>query len=187
MKVQPTSLPGVLLFEPTVHTDARGWVYESFHVERYAQAGLTSPFVQDNQARSVAGCVRGLHYQLRRPQGKLVRVVRGSAFDVCVDIRVGSPTFGRWFAEMLTEANRLQLYVPPGFAHGYCVPDGECELVYKCTDFWDPSDEYGIRWDDPAIGIPWPVTAPILSERDRSLPLLSDAGANLPRYREPNA
>ncbi len=174
-----------MVIEPVLHQDARGWVYESYRSERYAQAGLPKTFVQDNHASSVSGCVRGLHYQLRNPQGKLVRVVRGQAFDVCVDIRLGSPTFGHWIGELLTEHNRLQLYIPPGFAHGYCVPDGVCEVEYKCTAEWDPSDEFGVRWDDPAIGITWPLSSPVISARDRALPLLHEAVQNLPQFRSP--
>ncbi len=182
MNVIKTELEGVLIIEPRVFSDARGWFFESYHSERCAAAGLPRQFVQDNHSRSVQGTLRGLHYQLRRPQGKLVRVVRGSAFDVAVDIRRGSPTFGRWLAVTLSAENRREVYIPPGFAHGFCVPQEECELEYKCTDYHAPGDEYGIRWDDPVIGVQWPVRAPFLLEKDRRYAGLSADRPDLPEY-----
>src|SRR3989475_10526009 len=165
MNVVPTALPGVLVIEPRLFEDRRGFFFETYHAGRCAVAGLPERFVQDNHSRSVPGTLRGLHYQLLRPQGKLVRVVRGSVFDVAVDIRRGSPTFSRWVGVELSAANKRQLYVPPGYAHGYCVPDEAAEVEYKCTDFYAPEDEHGIVWNDSAIAIDWPLQHPLLSEK----------------------
>lgn len=163
--------------------DARGFFFESYHAERYAAAGLPR-FVQDNHARSLPGTLRGLHYQLHHAQGKLVRVLRGSIFDVAVDIRRGSPTFGRWVGATLSADNKRQLYVPAGYAHGYCVPDETSEVEYKCTDFYAPDDEHGVAWNDPTIAITWPVQDPLLSERDRAYRPLSVDRTDLPEYAE---
>jgi len=183
MNVVRTDLEGVLLIEPRVLPDARGFFFESYHADRYAAAGLPARFVQDNHSCSTPGTLRGLHYQLRHPQGKLVRVLRGSIFDVTVDIRRGSPTFGRWVGVELSAENKRQLYVPPGYAHGFCVPGEASEVEYKCTDFYAPEDEHGVLWNDPAIGIAWPVKTPLLSEKDRAYQPLSRDRADLPQYR----
>ena len=180
MNVVATALDGVVIIEPRVFGDARGFFFESYHADRYAAAGLPARFVQDNHSCSAPGTLRGLHYQLRRAQGKLVRVLRGSIFDVAVDIRRGSPTFGRWVGVTLSAENKRQLYVPPGYAHGFCVPDEPSEVEYKCTDFYAPEDEHGVAWNDPAIAIAWPVTNPVLSERDRAYQPLSRDRTDLP-------
>ena len=184
MKVAATALPGVLLVEPEVFSDARGFFLETYHREKYAASGIHASFVQDNHSHSTRGTLRGLHAQCRRPQGKLVRAVRGSMFDVAVDIRVGSPCFGRWTGAMLSGDNFCQLYIPPGFAHGFCVLSEEVDVEYKCTDLYAPEDEITIAWDDPAIGIEWPVRAPVLSEKDRSAPQLAALRDRLPRFEE---
>ncbi len=182
MKVIPTELPGVLIVEPQVFGDERGFFLETYHQQRYAEAGLPERFVQDNHSRSMPGTLRGLHYQLNHPQGKLVRCVRGAIFDVAVDIRRGSPTFGKWVGVELSEENKRQCYIPPGFAHGFCVPRTLSEVEYKCTALYDPADERGVLWNDPGIGIAWPVTAPLLSPRDGGFAPLSTNRDDLPRY-----
>lgn len=182
MKVLETELPGVVIIEPAVHGDARGFFLESWHARRYAEYGLAATFVQDNHSRSSRGVLRGLHYQLRQPQGKLVRVVSGEVFDVAVDIRKGSPTFGRWSGVTLTAENHRQIYVPPGFAHGFCVVSDVADFLYKCTDYYAPEDERGIRWDDPDIGIAWPDMQYALSEKDSRNGLLAELDAELPVY-----
>ena len=179
VKVIKLSLPEVLLIEPTIFADDRGYFLEIFQAERYADQGVTSPFVQDNLSFSRQGVVRGLHYQLKRPQGKLVTAVQGEVYDVVVDIRRGSPTFGSWVSTILTGENGRQLYIPPGFAHGFCVVSDTAAFLYKVTDYYAPGDEYGIRWDDPALGIPWPVAEPILSAKDRGYPGLQEAPREL--------
>jgi dTDP-4-dehydrorhamnose 3,5-epimerase len=173
-------IPGVVLVEPRVYGDARGFFMEVYHKDRFAEAGIDAEFVQDNHSRSEGRVVRGLHYQLRHPQGKLVRVIVGAIFDVAVDIRRTSPTFGRWVGTILSAENRLQLYIPPGFAHGFCTCSDAAEVVYQCTDFYDRDDERGIYWNDPDIGIAWPIRAPTLSERDQRNPRLHDSRADLP-------
>jgi dTDP-4-dehydrorhamnose 3,5-epimerase len=180
VRVVPTELPGVVIIEPDVHRDGRGFFLETYHADRYRDHGMPGPFVQDNHSQSVAGTLRGLHLQLRRPQGKLIRVVEGEVFDVAVDVRRGSPTFGRWVSVTLTADNFRQCYVPPGFAHGFCVVSPIAQLEYKCTDLYDPASEIGIAWNDPAIGISWPVTDPILSQRDSRHPTLAELGDRLP-------
>jgi dTDP-4-dehydrorhamnose 3,5-epimerase len=182
MKVTPTAHPEVLLIEPEVFRDARGFFMESFHAEKYREHGLPDAFVQDNHSRSTRAVVRGLHYQLQRPQGKLVRVACGAVFDVAVDIRKGSPRFGHWAAQVLSEENRHQLYIPPGFAHGFCVLSEQADVLYKCTDFYRPGDEFGIAWDDPDIGIRWPELDYILSDKDRHHPRLQASEDRLPGY-----
>jgi len=182
VKVVPTALPGVVIVEPRVFEDQRGLVFESYQAARYAAAGLPERFVQDNHSRSLPGTLRGLHYQLRRPQGKLIRVVVGSVFDVAVDIRRGSPTFGRWVSVELSAANKRQLYIPPGFAHGYCVPSEASEVEYKCTEYYAPEDERGLAWNDPTIAIAWPVTTPVISDKDKAFPRLTRDSADLPMY-----
>ena len=168
MKVIPTALEGVLVLEPRVFGDARGFFSESYNHRAFAQAtGLDVNFVQDNHSRSRKGVLRGLHYQIRQPQGKLVRVVRGAVFDVAVDMRQDSPTFGQWVAEILSAENGRQLWLPEGFAHGFYVLDGPATLLYRCTDHYNPSAEQTLRWDDPHIGIAWPLQgAPLLSPKD---------------------
>ena len=149
---------------------------ETYHLEKYRAGGIPGPFVQDNHSRSLRGTLRGLHAQRRRPQGKLVRAVDGEMFDVAVDIRRDSPTFGRWVGARLSGENFQQLYVPPGFAHGFCVLSEVVNVEYKCTDFYDPADEIGLAWNDPDVGIEWPIRAPFISAKDRGLPALKDLG-----------
>ena len=172
MKFVQTLLPGVVIVEPDVFRDARGFFLETFHAARYREGGIPYDFVQDNHSRSVRGTLRGLHAQRRRPQGKLVRVVQGEIFDVAVDIRPGSPTFGRWEGARLSAENFRQIFVPPGFAHGFCVLSETAEVEYKCTDFYDPKDEIGARWD--SAGIDWPIERPLLSPKDAALPTLAE-------------
>jgi dTDP-4-dehydrorhamnose 3,5-epimerase len=174
LKFLPTDIDGVLLVEPDVFRDPRGFFLETFHARKYREGGIAADFVQDNHSRSGRGTLRGLHSQLRRPQGKLVRAVRGEIFDVAVDLRPGSKTFGRWTGATLSEENFRQIWVPPGFAHGFCVLSEMAEVEYKCTDFYDKGDEIGILWNDPAIGIDWPVEEPLLSAKDAALPRLSE-------------
>lgn len=170
MTFTDTSIPGVILIEPKVYEDARGYFMESFEARRFAEAGIPTSFVQDNQSGSRRGTLRGLHYQIRQPQGKLVRVVVGEVFDVVVDLRRDSPTFGKWLGTTLSAANRRQLWVPPGLAHGFYVVSDWAEVVYKATDYYAPDAERTLLWNDPALGIEWPIPpgeAPILSEKDR--------------------
>jgi dTDP-4-dehydrorhamnose 3,5-epimerase len=186
MRFTATELPGVVLIEPDVHRDARGFFLESYHQARYAEGGIPGPFVQDNHSHSVRGTLRGLHAQLRRPQGKLVRAVEGEMFDVAVDIRRGSPSFGRWLGLVLSGDNFRQLYIPPGFAHGFCVLSERVHVEYKCTDFYDPAGEVSIAWSDPEIGIRWPLSESIaLSPRDAGAPRLRELGDRLPAYEGP--
>lgn len=167
MRVITTEIPGVIIVEPDVHRDARGYFLETFHAAKYAAAGIPEVFLQDNHSCSVQHTLRGLHLQVRKPQGKLVRVVQGDIWDVAVDVRPGLPTFGRWTATRLTAENFRQLFVPPGCAHGFCVLSETAQVEYKCTQLYDPTDEVGIAYDDPDLAIEWPVKAPILSDRDR--------------------
>ena len=184
MHVVTTAVPGVLVVEPVVHRDARGEFLETYHAERYRAAGIAPAFVQDNQSSSVARTLRGLHAQLgERPQGKLVRVLQGEVFDVAVDVRRGSPTFRRWVGVRLSRDNFRQLYVPPGFLHGFCVLSEGAEIAYKCTEWWDASAEIGVRWDDPELGIEWPIRDPLLSPKDAGAPLLNELLERLPVYR----
>lgn len=182
MKITPMAIPEVLLIEPDVHGDTRGFFMESWHARKYAEQGLDVAFVQDNHSRSRRGVLRGLHYQLEVPQGKLVRVTAGRVFDVAVDIRRGSPSFGRWVGYELSGENFRQLYVPPGFAHGFCVLSESADFLYKCTDFYAPETEYGIRWDDPDIGIDWPDGEFQISDKDAQNRLLREMDAELPVY-----
>jgi len=184
VKVEPTALPGVLLLTPRVYRDDRGFFLESFNARTFAAAGLPTEFVQDNHSRSAAGVVRGLHYQLRHAQGKLVRVIRGAVFDVAVDIRVGSPTFAQWVGTELRDDDPRMLWIPPGFAHGFCALADATDLVYKCTDFYAPEDECGVLWNDPDLGIRWPAIATRVSGKDARYPPLRAAPEDrLPRYR----
>jgi dTDP-4-dehydrorhamnose 3,5-epimerase len=167
VRFAPTELPEVIVVEPDIHRDGRGFFLETYHAEKYRGGGIDGRFVQDNHSQSVAGTLRGLHLQLRRPQGKLIRVIQGEIFDVAVDVRRGSPTFGRWVGVTISADNLKQCYVPPGFAHGFSVVSPIAQVEYKCTEFYDPSSEIGIAWNDPALAIAWPVDEPLLSERDR--------------------
>jgi len=182
MRVTETRLPGAFLLEPDVFEDSRGFVIEYFNSQRFRDAGLDLKFVQLNHSRSSKGVLRGLHYQLRQPQGKLIQVTHGAVFDVAVDIRKGSPTFGQWVGEILSEANHRQLYIPEGFAHGFCVLSDSADLLYQCTALYRPDDECGLAWDDPALNIHWPDGPLQLSEKDKGWRSLSDANAALPCY-----
>ena len=180
MRFVPTELPGVVLVEPDVHRDGRGYFVETYHDGKYRAGGIDGPFVQDNLSRSAGGTVRGLHLQLRQPQGKLIHVIEGEIYDVAVDVRRGSPTFGKWVGVTLSAEKFTQCYVPPGFAHGFSVVSPEALVEYKCTAVYDPTSEIGIAWNDPALGIRWPVAAPILSDRDRRNPTLVEVADRLP-------
>jgi dTDP-4-dehydrorhamnose 3,5-epimerase len=184
MKCHPfPDLPEVLLLEPRVHRDGRGYFLEIFQSERYGAEGVKNPFVQDNVSYSMRDVIRGLHYQLGRPQAKLVMAVHGEIFDVVVDIRRGSPTFGRWSGAILSGEEGQQIYVPKGFAHGFGVMSESAAVLYKCTDYYAPAEERGIRWDDPGLGIQWPVDAPIVSDKDRAYPFLAQMRSeDLPLY-----
>ena len=181
MKVLPTALPGVLLVEPDVFRDPRGHFLETFHGRKYSEAGVPGTFVQDNESLSSRGTVRGLHLQLTKPQGKLIRAMRGEIIDVAVDVSRGSPSFGRWVAAVLSGENFRQLWVPPGFAHGFSVLSETAQVAYKCTDFYDPADEIGILYSDPALGIDWKVSEPFLSKKDAAYPTLAQS-PRLPDY-----
>ncbi|WP_375760000.1 dTDP-4-dehydrorhamnose 3,5-epimerase [Corallococcus exercitus] len=181
MKVQTTELPGVLLLEPRVFGDSRGFFVETFHAQRYQDAGIPSAFVQDNLSRSVRGTLRGLHFQEPNGQGKLVQVLAGAVWDVVVDVRKGSPTFGRWMGAELSSGNKWQLWIPPGFAHGFCVLSDSADFFYKCTAPYAPESERSVAWDDPDLAIPWPVKEPLLSVKDQRAPRLRDAQV-LPSY-----
>jgi dTDP-4-dehydrorhamnose 3,5-epimerase len=183
VKVTTFDIPGVLLIEPALFRDQRGHFCETFHAQRYAEAGLADSFVQDNFSRSVRGTLRGLHYQEPHAQGKLVMVLGGAVYDVVVDIRKGSPTFGKWQGFELSADNYRQLYVPPGCAHGFCVTSDQAAVLYKCTEFYSPKDERGIIWNDPALAISWPVTTPLLSPKDQAYGTLAAREAQLPVYR----
>lgn len=182
MEVTRLALSDVLLLTPRVFEDERGAFFESWRADSAASLSLPA-LVQENHSTSVAGVLRGLHYQLDRPQAKLVRVVRGAVLDVAVDIRRGSPTFGRWVSAELSAANRRQMFVPAGFAHGFCVIDGPADVIYKCSDYYSgAADQRGVAWDDKSLAIPWPTTTPLLSDKDRTyLPLHADR-SDLPRF-----
>lgn len=175
--VTPTAIPDVLVLEPKVFGDARGFFFESFNARDFVRAtGIDMQFVQDNHSKSAKGVLRGLHYQIQHPQGKLVRVVKGSVFDVAVDLRKSSPTFGRWVGTVLSDENHLQLWVPPGFAHGFVVLSDSAEFLYKTTDYWHPEHERSLLWNDPAIGIEWPIDGePQLAAKDQAGKLLAQA------------
>jgi len=174
MKITETELPGVLIIEPQVFGDERGFFLESFHAERYREAGIDMAFVQDNHSRSRKGVLRGLHFQRRHPQGKLVRASRGSIFDVAADIDPASPTFGQYVGVTLSDENHRQMWIPPGYAHGFCVLSDEADFEYKCTDLYYPNDEGGVLWSDPDLNIQWPLSNPLLSAKDLALPSLAD-------------
>ena len=184
MNFTETKLPGVLVVEPPVFRDDRGFFLETYHVEKFAEAGIALPFVQDNHSKSTRGTLRGLHSQWRKPQGKLVRCIDGEIWDVAVDCRKGSPTYGRWVGETLSSENFKQLWVPPGLLHAFVVLSDTAEVQYKCTDVYDPGYELGVVWDDPDIGIEWPVSEPILSEKDAAAPRLSEVQDKLPVWEE---
>lgn len=178
--VERTSLPGVLLVKPQAHGDHRGFFLETFRVNTYADAGIDLPFVQDNHSRSGKGILRGVHYQWPNPQGKLISVPRGRVFDVAVDIRRNSPFFGKWVGVVLDDVDHCQLWVPPGFAHGFCVLSEEADFAYKCTQYYMPEFDAGIRWNDPGVGVEWPLDGitPKLSQKDEIAPLLSELSAD---------
>lgn len=183
MKRIETALPGVFLLDPVFHRDPRGFFVESFNQRTFEGLGIAGAWVQDNHSRSCRGVLRGLHFQLGRPQKKLLRVLQGEVYDVVVDVRKGSPTFGKWIGERLTSEEGRMIYIPEGFAHGFQVVSPAAEFFYKCSDFWSPADERGILWSDPALGIPWPDRAPTLSDRDRRWkPLAETALSELPGF-----
>lgn len=177
MKISKAPIPDILIFEPAVHGDDRGYFMETWRQSWFDEQGIDLKFVQDNQSKSGKGTLRGLHYQLKHPQGKLARVVSGEVFDVAVDLRRGSPHFGKWYGIILSGENKKQLWIPPGFAHGFYVISETAELLYKCTDYYHPEDDYSLRWDDPSIGIAWPQleSQPLLSNKDRNGKTLSEA------------
>ena len=178
MEFKPTIIPDVILVEPKVFGDGRGFFMETYQADRFAAAGITAGFVQDNHSGSARGILRGLHYQIRQPQGKLVRVVAGEVFDAAVDLRRSSPTFGRWVGQRLSAGNRLQIWIPPGFAHGFYVLSEWAEVVYKATDYYDPEWERTLLWNDPEVGVEWPLLEgrpPILSQKDAEGSLLQSA------------
>jgi len=182
MEFRHTALAGVILVEPDVHKDQRGFFLETYHLEKYVAGGIPQRFVQDNHSKSKRGTLRGLHAQRHQPQGKLVRAIEGEIFDVAVDVRRGSPTFGQWVGELLSAENFRQLYIPPEFVHGFCVLSETAQVEYKCTTLYDRDDEFSVIWNDPDIGIEWPVAEPLLSARDAEAPRLRDITELLPRY-----
>jgi len=177
MQITPTAIADVLVFAPQVHGDERGYFLETFRESHFKERGIDLSFVQDNQSKSGQGILRGLHYQLKFPQGKLVRVLSGEIFDVAVDIRKSSPTFGQWVGETLSADNKKQLWVPPGFAHGFYVTSESAEISYKCTEYYHPEDDYSLLWNDPALAIEWPLVSaePQLSEKDSKASPLAEA------------
>ncbi len=183
MRIVSTSLPGVLLIDSPLHQDGRGFFVETFREDLYRQAGIDQPFVQDGHSRSRRKVIRGLHFQRGFPQAKLIHVARGRVFDVVVDVRAGSPAFGQWFAAELADDEGRHLYIPPGYAHGFQALSETADVVYKCSEFYHPDDEGGVRWDDPDVGIPWPLSDPVLSQKDSELGTLKNMDpASLPRY-----
>ena len=166
------TLPEIIIIEPDIFEDSRGFFIEMYHKEKFQEAGINENFVQDNRSRSKKGTLRGLHYQVKNPQGKLIWALSGEIFDIAVDIRRKSPTFGKWFGSTLSGENKKALYIPPDFAHGFCVMSEEAEVFYKCTDFYSPENERCIRWDDPELGIEWPIKYPTLSDKDKKAPSL---------------
>lgn len=182
MKVSPTSIKDVLLIDPDVRKDSRGFFLEAYHLRQYETAGIHGPFVQDNHSRSARGTLRGLHAQLKRPQAKLVRVTQGEIYDVAVDVRPNSPTFGRWTAQSLSGDNFQQLYIPAGFLHGFCVLSPFAEVEYKCTEHFDAADEVGVAWNDPTLQVRWPISDPLLSEKDRMLPSFAEVRSKFDQY-----
>jgi dTDP-4-dehydrorhamnose 3,5-epimerase len=183
MQFVPTALPEVIIVEPAVFRDERGFFLENYHALKFQEGGIRVSFVQDNHSQSARGTLRGLHAQCHKhPQGKLVRATEGEIFDVAVDIRRGSPTFKQWVGVTLSAANFRMLYLPPGFAHGFCVTSDHAQVQYKCTEFYDPGDEIALRWDDPELGIEWPVSNPTLSARDQKALTLQQLYQQLPTF-----
>ena len=182
MKFSSTVLPGVLIVEPEIFRDDRGFFFETYHQLKYSQAGVSAAFVQDNHSRSSKNTLRGLHLQLRHPQGKLVRVLSGEIYDVVVDVRVGSPTFKKWLGVSLSDKDFRAIYVPPGFAHGFVTMSEVADVEYKCTDLYDKADEVGIIWNDPQIGIKWPCNVPLLSTKDQAWPTLEKMAERLSQF-----
>jgi dTDP-4-dehydrorhamnose 3,5-epimerase len=182
MQIEESDIPGVLVVTPKIFGDERGFFLESYNKKVFLQAGIEQEFVQDNHSKSIRGVVRGLHYQKKFPQGKLIRVIQGEVLDVIVDIRKGSPNFSRWISILLTAENKKQVWIPGGLAHGFAVISETAELCYKATEYYHPEDEAGIRWNDPQLNINWQVQNPLLSEKDRQLPLLAEAGEDLPLF-----
>jgi dTDP-4-dehydrorhamnose 3,5-epimerase len=182
MRIVATDLPDVLVIEPSVYTDERGFLTVSFNEREFAEAGLPTHFAQDNRSHSVSGVIRALHFQGRTPQGKLITAMTGEIFDVAVDARVGSPSFGKWTAVTLRASEPRHLWIPPGFLHGFAVLSEYADVVYKCTSLFEPDHQLGVQWDDPAIGIAWPIANPILSAADRARPSLNEMLGVLPRY-----
>jgi dTDP-4-dehydrorhamnose 3,5-epimerase len=181
MRFEPTAIPDVIRVEPRIFRDARGFFLESYHEARFSEGGVRARFVQDNHSRSARGTLRGLHMQVTFVQGKLVRCIAGEVFDVAVDVRRSSGTFGQWVGETLSAENFRQLWVPPGFLHGFCVTSETAEIEYKCTELYHPEDELGVSWNDPDLAIRWPISTPLLSAKDSGLPRLRDVEARLPR------
>lgn len=179
MECCETSLPGVLELRPQILRDARGFFLETYHRAKFAELAITDVFVQDNHSQSLKGTLRGLHYQLRRPQAKLCRVVEGQVFDVAVDIRTGSPHFGRWTSVILSAKEQNQIFIPRGFAHGFLALSDRIQFLYKCSDFYDPADEHGIAWNDPTLDIRWGISEPLLSRKDSCLPTLTGVPRDL--------
>ncbi len=182
MKFIATNIPGVILVEPVVHGDARGFFLETYHALHYRAGGIAGPFVQDNHSLSKRGILRGLHAQYPHSQGKLVHAIEGEIYDVAVDARRGSPSYGQHFGTLLSAENHHQLYVPPGLIHGFCVTSERAQVEYKCTEVYYPIDEFSVRWNDPDLAIPWPIDAPILSDKDRDAPFLRDVSDKLVRF-----
>jgi len=182
MRVTQIDIPGVLLFEPVLLSDHRGAFVETYHDDRYRNAGIRERFVQDNYSRSIRHTLRGLHFQEPQAQGKLVMALEGTVFDVVVDIRKGSPTFGKWYGVELSGDNLRQMYIPPGCAHGFCVTSASASFLYKCTAYYSPEHDRGVRWNDTALGIPWPISQPILSRKDENLRTLNAIDQDLPVY-----
>jgi len=180
MKVHKEAIEGLLSFQPDIYEDSRGYFYEQFNQNKYKESGILLSFVQDNVSFSKKHTLRGLHFQVNKPQGKLVQVMNGQVFDVAVDIRKESPTFGKWVGKVLSQENKTQFYIPPGFAHGFYVMSDSATFLYKCTDFYSPKDDRGILWNDADLGIPWPIStdAPIISDKDQKLPNFSNINFN---------
>ncbi len=183
MQIEKTIIPGVLIIKPKVFEDDRGFFLESYNKKEFMEAGIADEFVQDNHSRSTRGVLRGLHYQKNYPQGKLIRAIQGEVLDVIVDIRKGSPTFGKWVSVLISAENKTQVWIPKGLAHGFSVLSEIAEFCYKVTEFYHPEDEKGILWNDPQLAIDWKVENPVLSQKDRDLPLLEDAGSDLPVFK----
>ena len=183
LSCEPTSIPDVLKIVPPVYKDTRGFFMEMFHAGRYAELGVSDTFVQDSYSHSCKGTLRGLHYQRQYTQAKLISVIQGEIFDVAVDIRKGSPTFGQWVGQVLSDENRCQLYIPKGFAHGFCVLSEQADVLYKCSEVYHPEDDCGLLWSDPVLDIEWPIENPLLSDKDQQLPCLADISEErLPVY-----